>query len=157
MERAKHYGLYIVVGAAAYWVPDILIQWARPPHRIWISLLIFFVPIVVGMVWFLLSRRPAHARFPAGLPLFMLLGIWMLGPLALAIGTLPAGGKFLETEHLGGFLILWAMFPVSTFIMSTYSGSLGGVGLATLVLLVAAAFSSARRKISNPRLEADAP
>lgn len=157
MERAKHYVLYILVGAAVHWVPDILIQWVRPPHYIWISLLTFFVPVVVGVAWFLLSRRPAHSRFPAGLPLFMLLGIWLFGPLAIAIGILPAGGKFLETDQLGGFFMLWAMFPASTFMMSTYSGSLGGVGLATLVLIVAAAVSRVRRKASNPRLEADAP
>jgi hypothetical protein len=157
MERAKHYALYILVGAAAYWVPDILIQWIRPSHRVWISLLTFFVPAVVFATWFLLSRLPAHSRFHAGLPLFMLLGIWMLGPLAIAIGNVPGGGKFFETEQLGGFFMLWAMFPVSTFIMSTYSGSLGGVGLATLVLLVVAAISSASRKASNSRLEADAP
>jgi len=157
MERTKHYALYILIGAAAYWLPDMLIQWIRPPHRIWISLLTFFVPIVVGTVWFLLSRRPAHSRFPAGLPLFMLLGIWMLGPLAIAIGALPVGGKFLQIEQLGSFLMLWAMFPISTFIMSTYSGSLGGIGLATLVLLVAAVVSSVRRKASSSRVEAGGP
>lgn len=86
----------------------------------------------------------------------MLLGIWLFGPLAMAIGILPAGGKFLEMDQLSGFFMLWAMFPASTFMMSTYSGSLGGVGLATLVLLVAAAVSSVRRKASNPRLDADA-
>ncbi len=141
MERAKHYALYVLVGAAAYWVPDILIHWLWPLH-VWIALLTFLVPAVVGIIWFLLSRRPSYSRFPVGLPLFMLLGIWMLGPLGLAIGMLPGGGTFLEAEQLGGFFMVWAMFPISTFIMSTYSGSLGGVCLATLVLLVAAAFSA---------------
>jgi uncharacterized membrane protein len=153
MERAKHYGLYLLVGAAAHWVPDILIQWVRPPHAVWIALLTFFVPVVVGSVWFLLSRRGEHVRFPAGLPLFMLLGIWMLGPLAIAIGIWPAGGKFLEAEQLGGFFMLWAMFPITTFIMSTYSGSLGGVGLSTLVLLTAAAVSAVKHRASNYRVE----
>lgn len=157
MDRAKHYALYVLVGVTAYWVPDILIQWLRPPYRVWITLLTFAVPTIVGITWFLFSRRLSHSRFRVGLPLFMLLGIWMLGPLALAVGTIPSGGTFLEPEKLGGFFMLWAMFPLSTFIMSTYSGSLGGVGLATLVLLVAAAVSASRRKASNPRLEADAP
>ena len=87
----------------------------------------------------------------------MLLGIWMLSPLAIAIGMLPAGGRFLEAKQLGGFFVLWAMFPMTTSIMSTYSGSLGGVGLATLVLLVVAAVSGVRRKTSNACLEAGVP
>jgi hypothetical protein len=145
MDRAKQYALYVLVGATAYWVPDILIQWLRPPHRVWITLLTFAVPAVVGCTWFILSRRPSHSQFRVGLPLFMLLGIWVLGPLALAVGTVPSGGTFLEPEKLAGFFMLWAMFPISTFIMSTYSGSLGGVGLATLILLVAAAISASRR------------
>lgn len=157
MDRAKHYALYLLVGATTHWVPDILIQWVRPPHYIWISLLTFLVPVIVGAVWYLLSRRPAHSRYPAGLPLLMLLGIWMLGPLAITIGILPAGGKFLDSGQLGSFFMLWAMFPVSTFIISTYSGSLGGIVLATLILLVAAFVSSARRKASTPRLGTDAP
>lgn len=157
MGRAKHYGLYILVGAAAYWIPDILIQWLRPPHRVWILMLTVLVPAIVGMVWFFLSQRPSHSRFRVGLPLFMLLGIWLLGPFAIAIGIMPAGGKFLETGHLGEFMMLWALFPVSTFIMSTYSGSLGGVGLATLGLVVAAAYSAVRSKIPKSHVKADAP
>ncbi|KPK51806.1 MAG: hypothetical protein AMS22_10305 [Thiotrichales bacterium SG8_50] len=157
MERAKHYGLYILVGAAAFWIPDILIQWLRPPHRIWILMLTFLVPAIVGMVWLFLSQHPSHSRFRAGLPLFMLLGIWLLGPMAIAIEALPTGGKFLDSGHLGEFMMLWAMFPVSTFIMSTYSGSLGGVGLATLMLIVAAAYSAVRSKAPNSNVKADAP
>jgi len=156
MERIKHYALYAMVGAIAYWVPDILIQWLQPPHRVWITLLTFFVPASAAAAWFLLSRRPSHAQFRVGLPMFMLLGIWLLGPLAIAIGMVPAGGKFLEPEQLSGFLMLWAMFPIATFTMSTYSGSLGGVGLVTLILLLAAAISGARGKTSNITVERDA-
>lgn len=79
----------------------------------------------------------------------MLLGIWMFGPLAIAIGTIPTGAKFLETGQIGGFFMMWAAFPVSTFMMSTYSGSLGGLVLSTLLLLIAAIFSAVRGKISS--------
>jgi hypothetical protein len=145
MERASHYVLYVMVGAITYWVPDILIQWIRPPHVVWILLLTFFVPTLVATTWFVLSRQPRHSRFRIGLPLCMLLGIWSLDPLAIAIGMVPNGGTFLEPEQLGEFLVFWVMFPLATFIMSTYSGSLGGVGLVTLVLLLASVIS---RRIS---------
>ncbi|MCL2296961.1 MAG: hypothetical protein FWC38_09710 [Proteobacteria bacterium] len=147
MERAKHYALYLVVGAIAYWVPDILIQWLlRPSPRLWMLFLTFFAPAVVAVTWFLLSRKPSHARFFFGLPMFMLLGVWLFGPLAIAIGALPSGGTFFEPDQLFDFFSLWVMFPIATFTMSTYSGSLGGVCLATLILLVAA---GAKAIVSN--------
>src|SRR5205809_123461 len=77
-----------------------------------------------------------HRRHPTGLPLFMLLGIWALAPLGAAIGTVPTGGEFLQAGQLREFLMMWLAFPMTTTIMTTYSGSLGGVGLATLFLIV---------------------
>src|SRR5438309_463428 len=82
------------------------------------------------------STRESHRRHPTGLPLFMLLGIWALAPLGAAIGTVPTGGEFLQAGQLREFLMMWLAFPMTTTIMTTYSGSLGGVGLATLFLIV---------------------
>jgi len=53
------------------------------------------------------------------------------------------GGSFLDPDKTGTFFTMWAIFPVSTFIMSTYSGSLGGVLLATALV------ASIRHKASN--------
>jgi hypothetical protein len=157
MHLAKHYALYAGVGAVAYWVPDMLVQWIQPPHVVWIGLLTFAVPAIVLITWYALSKRVPHSNFRVGLPLFMLLGIWLVSPLAIALGMVPAGGKFLEPDQLGTFLMLWAAFPMSTFIMSTYSGSLGGVGLVTLALIVAAIVSGLRGKTSNIVVERDGP
>ena len=157
MDRTKHYALYTVIGAAAYWLPDILIQWLRPTQQVWIVLLTFIVPAIVFATWLALSRHHLHAGFRVGLPLFMLLGVWLFGPLGIAIGMVPNGGTFLVPDQLGQFLVLWAMFPFTTFVMSTYSGSLGGVGLATLVLLIAAIVGGIREKTSNIAVKRDAP
>jgi hypothetical protein len=157
MSRVKHYTLYLLVGALSYWVPDILVQWLHLPKSIWIFLLTFFVPTVVGVTWFLLSRKVPHSGYPVGLPLSMLLGIWMLGPLAMAIGTLPSGGTFLEPDQLESFLVIWAAFPMTTFMMATYSGSLGGVGLATLTLVIAAIASGIKLVVSRRKFGQDFP
>lgn len=125
MESTKRYGWFFLVGAAAYWGTDAVIQWTHPLHRIWISLLTFGVPSVVGVVWYRLFRKARYGNCPKAFPLFMLLGIWALGPLAIAVTMQFLGGTFLDIEKLQGFFMLWAAFPATTFIMSTYSGSLG--------------------------------
>ena len=90
----------------------------------------------------LLRRRfPQYMR---AVPLWMLLGVWALGPLGVAVGMIPFGGTFLTAEHAREFLALWLWFPATTFIMSTYSGSLGGVLLVTIALLACAAIRSPR-------------
>jgi len=144
--------MYVGVGGAVYWGPDVFIQWARPPHRVWITLLTLGVPAIVALCWLALSKREPHRRHPTGLPLFMLLGIWALAPLGAAIGTVPTGGEFLQAGQLREFLMMWLAFPMTTTIMTTYSGSLGGVGLATLFLIVVSIVGGLRQR-SNRRLQ----
>jgi hypothetical protein len=156
MESAIRYGWFILVGAATYWGTDALIQWTHPPHRIWISLLTFGVPSVVGGVWYRLFRKARYENYPKAFPLFMLLGIWALGPLAIAVTMQFLGGTILDIDKLQGFLMVWAAFPASTFMMSTYSGSLGGLIISTILLLILSLVASSKRRASNKRLQIDA-
>jgi len=64
----------------------------------------------------------------------------------------PTGGKFLQAGPLREFLMMWLAFPMTTIIMTTYSGSLGGVGLATLFLIVVSIVGGLRQR-SNRRLQ----
>lgn len=95
-----------------------------------------------------ISKIAPYSNFPRTFPLAMLLGIWFFGPLAIAVGGIPNGGTFLTLENMPQFFYLWAIFPFSTFVMSTYSGSLGGVILVTLTLLITASVK-ASNKSSN--------
>lgn len=157
MQRARFYVLYLLFGAASYWIPDIVIQWIQPPHKVWISLLTFLVPSLVIGAWYVLSKSQRFSGHRVGLPLFMLIGIWMFGPLAIAIGGIPNGGSFLHAENLINFMTLWAMFPITTFMMSTYSGSLGGFVVATVVLVAISIGAAIRGKTSNHSLQARRP
>ena len=140
---------YILIGAGAYWITDGVIQLIRPEHKIWISLLTFAVPITVISVWYKLQKHPNFYNHPKAFPLLMLLGIWSLGPLGIAIPGQFNSGSFLDPDKIGTFFTMWAIFPVSTFIMSTYSGSLGGVLLVTILLLITALVASIKHKASN--------
>jgi hypothetical protein len=47
--------------------------------------------------------------------------------------------------NIDTFFFMWLNFLVSTFIMSTYSGSLGGIILITISLLIIALKESRKR------------
>ena len=140
---------YILIGAGTYWITDGAIQLVHPEHKIWISLLTFAVPLTVISVWYKLHKQPSFYNHPKAFPLLMLLGIWSLGPLGIAIPGQFNGGGFLDLDKIGTFFTLWAIFPVSTFIMSTYSGSLGGVLLVTILLLITTLVASIKHRASN--------
>jgi len=144
---AQNYGLFLIAGALAYWLPDMLLHAISLPVPVGILALTFVVPAVTVGIYFWIRRRfPQHPRAVAFL---MLLGVWAFGPLGLAIGMAPLGGTFLHAEKIGDFLWLWLMFPVSTFMMSTYSGSLAGVLLVTLALLICAVIGGRGLAASN--------
>jgi len=156
MKRVKQYILYIFIGAGTYWLPDIAIQWTLFDTRLWILLLTFLIPVTVTITYSLLFRNEKHARHPIGLPLSMLIGIWLLGPLAIAIGVQPHGGTFFSSSNVQDFLKMWAYMPASTFMMSTYSGSLGGLLITSIILIVAASFNGVKQIIANKKLNGDA-
>ncbi len=148
--------IYVFLGAGVYWGTDIAIQWSLQGTKIWIFLLTFFVPVVVLTTYILIRRKPTHAKHPFGLPLFMLFGIWMFGPLAIAIGVIPHGGTFLESGHFQDFLYIWVIFPATTFMMATYSGSLGGLLLTSVLLIIFATVNGVKYIASKKSLKRDA-
>lgn len=150
VERARHYVLHVLIGAGVYWVPDTLVQWLHSPDVLspdvlWIGLLTVLPSTIVAVAWYLLMQRPPHVRYAVGLPLCMLLGIWMFGPLAMAVGMAPSGGRFLEAKQIDSFFKMWLLFPITTPMMATYSGSLGGLCLTSLWLLGSATLAVWRK------------
>ena len=137
MERARHYGLFFGFGPVAYWLPDALIHYTRLPAPFEMLASTLVVPLVTVAAYQWMRRRlPQYRR---ATPLFMLLGVWVLGPLAIAVEMAPLGGTFLQADHLADFLKLWVVFPALTFMMSTYSGSLGGLLVVSVALFIGAA------------------
>jgi len=149
MSNMKRYGWFFLLGAGAYWGADALIQLIRPPHYVWISLLTFGVPFIVWLVWYRLYRAEGYNQYPRAFPLFMMLGVWALGPLLMGITAQLQGGTFLELEKLGQFFMVWVMFPATTFMMSTYSGSLGGLIITTIMLFILSSVGRSKLKASN--------
>ncbi|MEW6713786.1 MAG: hypothetical protein AB1306_01680 [Nitrospirota bacterium] len=146
MSKLKFYSLFLLIGALSYWLTDIVIHFILRGTDI-ISLTIV-VPIVVTITYFYL-RKKIGQQFAVGLPMFMILGIWLFGPLGLAIGAIPGGGTFLESGNLKDFFAFFAIFPLSTFVMSTYSGSMAGLFLTTMLLIIFAMIARKKNIASN--------
>lgn len=133
MSKLKFYSLFLLIGALSYWPSDIAIHFILGGVDIIFQTIV--VPIVVTITYFY-TRKKIGQQFAIGLPLFMILGIWLFGPLGIAIGAIPGGGTFLESANLKDFFALWAIFPLSTFMMSTYGGSMAGLFLTTIMLII---------------------
>ncbi len=131
MKKARFYALYTLIGAVSYWATDLLIRWIVPQDLIHVALLTVLVPAIVSLVYFLLSPRHPHSQYVLGLPLFMLLGIWLFGPLTVTLGQ-----GSISSASLVDVLFMWAIFPGTTFMLATYSGSWGGLVITSCLLVI---------------------
>ena len=125
MEFAK----YFTVGAISFWAPVTFMlalgyDFARVPIGSVIA------PALVILGWRVLGemrKRKDEGRSA----LFMLLGIWAAGPPALALAQLRYGGGLFNEDFWG----LWAMFPITTWVLSAYAGCIAGLVIASGYLL----------------------
>ncbi len=147
MDSAKPYLVLTLFGGAAFWLPDILLNWLPVSSGVVWGLLPFISPPVLFIVWRRCWHHPDFAKRSIGMPAALLLGVWFWGPPAMFIGLAASdtGGEFEGNGELLGVLAVWAMFPLTTFVMSAYSGSMGGLLLVTLVLLIAIIVASLQR------------
>jgi hypothetical protein len=133
MARLGRWLAYLTLGGVVFWGSDWLLQqldrFTQP--ALWISAKTILLPVIIGAVGWLAARRATPPR-PLAWPAFpMLLGIWLAGPLYLVITSRLTDQMFLD---LGPTLVLALLFPVTTFAISIYCGSVGGLLLTTLLL-----------------------
>jgi hypothetical protein len=128
---------YAIVAAAVFWLPDIALH-AITRYRSggWLELvsLTILLPalscIAVGYIWKINGNSGEF--LPAGLS--GVLGIWLFGPLLMTISFSFSGGGFATSGGWQTALLGTALFPMFTFMMSAYDGTLFGVLIASAVL-----------------------
>lgn len=143
----------MAVGAMVFWLPDTLLhalqayvfgRIAGGVTKGVIGMILFFIlpqiflPIASVVAALRLAKfRDGKAR-QATISLFLLLGIWLSGPLFMTINATFTGGGFATPE--GGHVVKFGtlFFPVFTFSMSAYDGTLFGLLLVTLLLILTA-------------------
>lgn len=120
-----------------FWLPSVAIHIALGPRYGVAGVLLTTIacPAVSGIVFTALCLPEWDCSLARRAFLF-LLGVWIWGPPSMLVGAAFSGGGLHTLGDLGGFLLLWAFFVLSTPMMATYDGSLVALLLTTLVLAV---------------------
>lgn len=147
MIKLKHYSVFVLLGGLSCWLADIAIKFTLEGKLFWIAL-VFFVPLSVVIAYFSVKQK-VEQKYAVSLPLFMIVGIWVFGPLGIAIGAIPTGGTFLTAGNIKGFLTLWAGFPISTWLMAPYSGSVGAIFLSPVILLILTLINARKQRTKS--------
>ncbi|HLO26465.1 MAG TPA: hypothetical protein VK187_10135 [Geobacteraceae bacterium] len=133
------WAIYILIGGA-FWVTDALFLPFNVliPTKLWIVAKTVLLPLVIIVTVRAMSRRASPKRLPASCPYLMLAGIWMAGPVySLLLNRL----YFKTAMGLGETLFHLTLFPLTTIVIATYSGALGGLIVASLFLVCAGMFT----------------
>jgi hypothetical protein len=113
---------YILYGAALFWIPDFLIHRAAGMHfsGSHVISLLALLPLLsfsgAAAVYFVPTLQ--HRRCA---PLFMLLGIYLCGGLAITANATFSGGGFATPE--GRIFVLLGAIPPFTLMASAYDGT----------------------------------
>jgi hypothetical protein len=137
---------YAIVGALAFWAPDILVAAVtRQPFvelvpRGWLGLcMLTFAPLACLSCAVWPARRIQPGMTVTRTVAYMVMGVWSFGPLLMMIAvTLGStdGGFHKSAGQIAILVAAGIVVPFVTFVMSTYDGSLLAVLLATVGLLV---------------------
>jgi hypothetical protein len=146
---------FMLIGATGFWLPDVFLHVlhahtfnARDVQIITLIMPLALLGAFVAAKWACKGERPGRIGFS------MLAGVWLLGGLFMAIGASFSGGGFVGPDGARGavFVLLLSLFPIFTFIMATYDGSLGALLLVTGAAFLAWTFQLTKRVWRSKRV-----
>jgi hypothetical protein len=146
--------MYVVVGACAFWVPDIVVHALRGNlfGRLDVICLTVSLPLLTcfSVAWIWNAKRDVGRLLPAGWA--AVLGVWLFGPLMMSIGAGIRGGRFFHPEWSQEIVLGTFLFPLTTWVLSTYDGTLFALIIVTVGLPLTALF--VKRRTAPPPLPA---
>jgi hypothetical protein len=129
--------LAFAAGAFSFWLPVIFARlvFGELGILLTVTLLTLVLPALLCLALDFLAQWWTMPR--PKLVLAMITGIWLTGPFFMMLSLTFTRGEGFHAPGAWSFLGLeTALFPVSTFMMATYEGSLLAVLLTTLALTV---------------------
>lgn len=135
MKKSRIWLVCPLLGALVFWGTDALVtRFATElSTAVWIIVKILLLPLSCGLTyWFFVKRTSSQALLMTS-AMAMLLGIWFGGPLYYLLFY----AKTMKTPMgMGEMVIYIAFFPLSTLLVSLFSGSFGGLMVTTASLMV---------------------
>jgi hypothetical protein len=120
MRLLREISPYVVFGATAFWLVDVVLN----AFHINSLLLFTLVPTLGFLTFYVIARKIGRKKQHPSIAVFGVLGVWLLGSTATMVGASFSGGGF-KTGLLETFIvILLGLLPPYTMIMSAYDGSL---------------------------------
>lgn len=151
MRLPTRYACYTVAGVA-FWLPSILMHAVRG-HDFGMShfdgFAVLVLPLVTSLVVWEMLYRYHHSR-RGTVALWMLLGVWLFGPLCTTLGATFSGGGFMTSEGWLMLLVGIPLFIPLTFISSTYDGTLGALAVVTACFIIAGLVGLLKRRSTTP-------
>jgi hypothetical protein len=151
MRTLAFYVATTFLGGLTFWLPSIGVHFYRRanfsgPDVIVLTGVLPVFAIVAGLTAQRLRRAERDAPF---MPLLVALGIWLVGPAAMFVSATATGGGFATENWLVPLLVLMALFPISTYAMGTYDGTLFAVLLGTFALCLLFLYRVMRQQSST--------
>lgn len=130
----------IIVGGIVFWSPSVLWHAFRTRNFSGIDVIVLtvFLPIVAIVCFEILWRLQSKVASRQLVARLIILGIWLFGPLFMRIGWnyTGGGGGSTDPDNLSSVITSIVLFPVYTFLMSGYDGTLMAVLMTTLLLIL---------------------
>jgi hypothetical protein len=131
---------HALLGAFVFWTPNIVVHWIIAYRFsgfvvIGLTALLPAVTILFFRVFLWPSLKQESRLSPA---LFAVLGIWIAGPSMLTFSASFCGGGLTQPDAWRFFVFGTLLFPLFTFVMSAYDGTVFALFLTTLLLPILA-------------------
>jgi hypothetical protein len=136
-----------ILAAVLFWVPDLIVHVARGKDFSGqdVRLLTVLLPVITLLgLWLVSKVWDSFAVDDLG-SIVAALGIWFFGPLFIMTSWAIQQGGFISSWLWAAIVLEMALFPIFTFMMSVYDGTLGAVALVTGALLLRALLIWSRR------------
>ena len=129
--------ILIALGGAAFWAPDVLYHVRTDElSKQDISVLTFLLPTSLLICYTTVLLLKGRRGGGPSIALYMLLGIWLLGPLSMMISATFDGAGF-HTGEASWISLALGVVPIYTFIMAAYDGSVLALLIVSCVMVSA--------------------
>ncbi len=140
LRRATRALTYALLGAFVFWTPNVVVHWIIAYRFsgfvvIGLTVLLPAVTLVFFHAFLWPSLKQESRLSPA---LFAVLGIWIAGPSMLTFSASFCGGGLTQPDAWRFFVFGTLLFPLFTFVMSAYDGTVFALFLTTLLLPILA-------------------